>query len=407
MALETSLEGTLKEDRLETRVLIEQSLDFKRSLSLVSRSFHALVEEFLYEILLIRRPLAFTRLSARLRQKPLAHGRPSRGWWVRRLELDFDVNRRLLKWTEGWDNLWGLLSACSHLQVLRLNPRGSIRAEFERGRYYSYNWSAGCSVQLLQNIAGLHGRTLRRIEFGESIVVKPSHFAEFLSQLPVLELGHASSIGFVSDHIAHRVGSDSQPDPAPWPQAPAMNNRLLHLHTLHVELPEIPKELVSWTLPSLKHLHVTRADESYMEEHTLKFLRAHDRTIRSLYHERQVYSPFDRLWQVFTQLPSLEHLLLADAARSRWNWLLPLERHDHLRTITVYRRADTSDRHDSLMAQLDDLLKALEKGRLPALRNIRILGDDVGRDFIRRVRLRHFDSFDIRWDIHRAPATLA
>ncbi|KZT53618.1 hypothetical protein CALCODRAFT_511325 [Calocera cornea HHB12733] len=294
VAVDASLETSLNEDPLETRALVEQSLDLKRTISLVSKSFHALVEEFLYEIILIRRPTGIARLVAHLREK--RPGYTDRGWWVRRLELDFEVSRTMMTWNAGWDTLWGLLSACAHLQVFRLAPRGSVRAQLQHRRYYYYDWCASCSAKLLRNLAVLHGRTLRRIEFGDNIVPQPDHFAQFLSLLPALESSTALSIGYVGDTIAD-LGPTPEEDVSPWPEGLPEDSRLLHLHTLHMELGELPRQLAAWRLPNLKHLHVVRADDIPMDKHVFEFLRAHDCTIRSLYHERQEYNPFGRLWQ--------------------------------------------------------------------------------------------------------------
>ncbi|KZO94527.1 hypothetical protein CALVIDRAFT_599904 [Calocera viscosa TUFC12733] len=53
VAFDTRSESVLDEDRVETRSLIIESIKTKSALSIVSKLFHVLIDEYLYEILLL------------------------------------------------------------------------------------------------------------------------------------------------------------------------------------------------------------------------------------------------------------------------------------------------------------------------------------------------------------------
>ena len=86
-ALDTSTEHILHEHRGALYGSLAASLATKRALSLTSRQFHALADEFLHDVLLLRSYAHIAPLLARLRAAP-APGAPARGWWVRRIDLD-------------------------------------------------------------------------------------------------------------------------------------------------------------------------------------------------------------------------------------------------------------------------------------------------------------------------------
>jgi len=118
-AFDTSFDAILNEDLQSVLDTIHKSMLTRSTLSLVSKLFHELVEEFLYEIIIIYRFDYIPHLAKLLQ----SHGRRGRlrGSWCRRLDLrlgtgviDYNDNA----WYEGGHTIWGLIPACPNVIIL-------------------------------------------------------------------------------------------------------------------------------------------------------------------------------------------------------------------------------------------------------------------------------------------------
>jgi hypothetical protein len=178
-AFDTSFDSVLQEDREAVLKAIQTSMFIKTALSLVSKLFHCLVEEFLYEIVSIRRFRYVPPLSILLRNQATYTSwgiTKPHGQQCRRLEICLGTGgSRTYKdtaWYEGGHTLWGLIAACPNIHILlcriwaKDRSEGAITHRFRTFPHHTH-------VSLWRLIASTCGPQLRRIElFGFSIVSK-------------------------------------------------------------------------------------------------------------------------------------------------------------------------------------------------------------------------------------------
>ena len=112
----------LHEDQEEVLNAIRASMATKKSLSLVSKPFRELAEEFLYEIVFIRRFKYIPHLSKLLRNKTTGRRRTNKphGQQCRRLQINLGTSHIYADtaWYEGGHTLWGLIAACHNINIL-------------------------------------------------------------------------------------------------------------------------------------------------------------------------------------------------------------------------------------------------------------------------------------------------
>jgi hypothetical protein len=115
-AFNSSLDSILHDNRSSVSAAIRKSLLTKTALSLVSILFHQIVEEFLYEIIVIERFHVIPYLVKLLQSRASRLGRNKpRGFHCRRLEIHLGtraVDYNDEAWYEGGHVLWGLIPAC-------------------------------------------------------------------------------------------------------------------------------------------------------------------------------------------------------------------------------------------------------------------------------------------------------
>ena len=121
-AFDSSFDSILHEDRESVVKAIQKSMSTKAALSLVSKLFHELAEEFLYEIIFVSRFDHIPHLTKLLQSQP--NNNPSHkayGLHCRRLEISLGtgaVDYKDQAWDEGGHVLWGLIPACPNVTVL-------------------------------------------------------------------------------------------------------------------------------------------------------------------------------------------------------------------------------------------------------------------------------------------------
>ena len=114
-ALDTSFATVEDEDGPSISALIRASMRDKIAVSLVSKSFHALAIRYLFEVVTVRR-LTDIRPLAKLLRRPCSEGRPSRGYWVRRLEVDLSKRDNVPK-DDDECSIWNLYEPFSSVMT--------------------------------------------------------------------------------------------------------------------------------------------------------------------------------------------------------------------------------------------------------------------------------------------------
>ncbi|KZT54889.1 hypothetical protein CALCODRAFT_556714 [Calocera cornea HHB12733] len=384
IAFDTRHESVMDEDRTRTRREIVESLRTKRSLSLVSKSLHILVDEYMHEIILLTRFPGCTALqlfasflrTTRRHHTPRQRIRP-RGERVRRLELDFRVNS---PWTTSWDSLWGLLPACPNVELLIFQPvcqawmlewslgvrngdgplfhgRDCLGFDHPSGAVYSVT----CSEVFARTVTKKYCGTLRRLELAQSCELPEPYLQPMLSGLPNLEV-------IRSAHLQVSLGHNSSSITTNWSGTLPLPQQGQQLHTLLLQSTRGLKALRQPS-PQLRHLSILNGRVSPVRSGDRDLLRQHAATIVSLYY--QEFDCEESLPGIIDILPNLEHLRLLDWPKARWNNVFPPQIHPNLRTVTLFRTLSHSQ-ENSLFGQMSQLVKAVEEGRLPKLDKIRL-----------------------------------
>ncbi|KZO94511.1 hypothetical protein CALVIDRAFT_538966 [Calocera viscosa TUFC12733] len=388
VAFDTSWSWVLDEDRVRTRRLIIDSLQTKASLSLVSKPFHLLVDQYLYEALLLRCPPtcdAIRRLPSHLRARKRGR-RPARGDRVRRLELHFEVSPRD-EWTPAWDTLWGLLPVCPNLEALYFHPRRVLWPHPKSFEDLHRVWCVDGSTSLpfwtvpsekfVRNIARTWGRTLRRLDISCHVRFPLSYFQPMLASMCSLQVIHIAKL---EDTLPPTPIACSRKK---WIGTLPAGEQMRHLHTLFLE--SMPLPIAAGQRPQLKHITIWNRYIRGVEDHVRDLLRIHALSIVSLYYH-QVHNTRVVLPDILDMLPNLEHLRLRDCWRSSWDVMLPTRSHMKIRAITVFLLDVMSTHEYSLIADVKKLLDRVQEGRIPALKKIQVAGRTC-EQFLRPDRL--------------------
>ncbi|KAG6811767.1 hypothetical protein H0H92_005897 [Tricholoma furcatifolium] len=168
-ALDTSYEFIAQENRNEVLRLVDDSMRTKLVLSVVSKHFHALTDDLLYELIIVRSFSQVPHLSRLLRSSP-PHALLPRGHSCRRLDFYFGcpgTPRVPHDWDDAWDVgvhvLWGILPPCTQLEILILRAGAPKRRNCRRGFCPAL---PECTTRagLWKTLTATCGRALRRLE---------------------------------------------------------------------------------------------------------------------------------------------------------------------------------------------------------------------------------------------------
>ncbi|KZO94517.1 glycosyltransferase family 32 protein [Calocera viscosa TUFC12733] len=359
VVFDTSSESVLDEDRDETRRLILESIKTKSSLSVVSKLFHILVDEYLYEILLLTKfpGCKSLRLFAAFLKTKRPGGVQSHGERIRRLELHFHIKSD--DWTTSWDSLWGLILACPNLELLVFQPqrlynyRGCHVLDHDHGGLCldsaRSQWTFNCSETFARNISRHYGGLLRRLEIGGGIRFPLSCLQPMLACMRRLEVLYIRDV----DRFLW-VNPNRQ-----WTGTLPMENQMKHLHTLLLQ--PLPFEEVTHASPQLRHVSVNHSYFLNVDSFVRNLLQQNVSSIISLYYDDKSHISLPLLLET---LPNLEHLRLQISEWADWYRLLPAQPYTNLRIITLFWGLSAS-------LNMKTLLELLEEGRLPYLKKIR------------------------------------
>ncbi|KZO94508.1 hypothetical protein CALVIDRAFT_599887 [Calocera viscosa TUFC12733] len=348
VAFDTRSESVLDEDRDETRRLIIKSMKTKTSLSIVSKLFHILIDEYLYEIILLTKFSgceSLRRFAAFLRKNRRSDAR-SRGDRVRRLELNFRIDAD--HWTTSWDSLWGLLPACPNLEAILFQPQ-SLLIWYLRG-------TVSCCEQFSRNIARRYGGTLRRLEIGGSIRF-PQHCMQ-----PMLACMEKLQVIYIR-HVERLVLNPSTSKE--WTGTLPIGDCVKHLHTILGQI--LRSDVAFHSLPRLRHVSL----KPFVPPTVHDLLRLHAGSIVSLYYEQNtLYAPLPAILET---LPNLKHLQVSDRWGTAWDMVLPTQGHSNLRILTLFLTFSSYE-ESSMLRDMDSLILRVEEGRLPQFNKIRLGG---------------------------------
>ena len=403
-AFDTSFEAVLHEDREAILKAIQTSMFTKTSLSLVSKLFHDLVEEFLYEIVSIRRFVHVPPLSKLLRsQTTYGWGTTkTHGQQCRRLEICLgtggsDVYQDTA-WYEGGHTLWGLIAACPNINILLCRIWAKDRSQAISHRILTLPHLTHISLWKL--IASTCGPQLRRIElFGFSIRMdRVEMMLRYCTMLEVCHLVHvlpysdeeqiydseepaSIEIPFfrgtcivtdntngrpsqLFDELARSEFKNAKTHTS-WPACSLESPYTLpSLHTFHID--EFNPRVSQLNMPALQHLGLYEGDldAETMAEYILASCSFFPRTLTHLsFGDYKV--PLELILNAFPHITKLclhytwEHTGLS-AVKNPHTSLSVVEYvcHDSLENMSYH---------------VGDLLSVAESGMLPALREVAVV----------------------------------
>lgn len=160
-ALDTTYETIIQEDRESIFESIADSMATKCALSLVSKDFHDLAEEYLYEIVTFHR---IDRILSAMKYLRTSRNGISSGMLCRRLDIYLGIGIHGDGYGgEDWEDsaiLWGLLPSCPNISVFIFH--GWYTNMFIL--WHDIGGPLVPSVALWQMMAKMWASTLRRIE---------------------------------------------------------------------------------------------------------------------------------------------------------------------------------------------------------------------------------------------------
>jgi hypothetical protein len=400
-AFDTSFDAVLCEDREAVFKAIQTSMIAKTSLSLVSKLFHCIVEEFLYEIVSIRQLIHLPLLSKNLRNQTTYGWRTTKphGQQCRRLEICLGTYAsKDTAWYEGGHTLWGLIAACPNINILlcRIWAKGT-RSQGAITRRVS-TLPHLTDVSLWKLIASTCGPHLRRIEFfGFSIRMdRVEMMLRYCTMLEVCCLVHVRPYSdeeqiydseepasikiplfngphIVSDRtpgrpsqlfdpLARREFENAKTNTS-WPTCSLKPPYTLpSLHTFHID--RFNPRISQLNMPTLRHLGLYGGEETGMAEciftscssflDTLTHLSIGDDTV-----------PLELILNAFPHITELcFHYAWDDSA-------VPTVTNPHTSLSVV--KYICHDSIENMAYHIGDLLSVTESGMLPALREVLVV----------------------------------
>ncbi|EJT99591.1 hypothetical protein DACRYDRAFT_117798 [Dacryopinax primogenitus] len=351
------------------RLQLTAVLPTKLALSVVSKSLHSLVGEFLYEAVIIYH---FARVKPLV---DLLSGRDTegrvRGRMLKSLTLQFDPHSDL---KEFHPTLWGLLDVCPNVIVLRLIPWTLYNAWHGTPLLRLYNQDI--LLTLIHNITNLLGRRLRELDIAVNMMLLATTHFSLLKGLPALCIFSMSGAQLLKGKEQPDQGNVERLDEPP---GLPVTTFLPHLHTLRIDSRDwFVSQLASWPLPALRHVGVNYGGD--VDGHIRAFLQLFNRAqsinsfefLLKYNDDPSDFHPCESLAQILQVLPNLTHFTIPRP--DILDEFIQVLEHQQLRVITAVDYDCFWSAFRSADAKVTDLKKvgeALDKRRLPALTKIR------------------------------------
>ncbi|THH16240.1 hypothetical protein EW146_g4356 [Bondarzewia mesenterica] len=407
------------EDRTMTVRSMERSLVTKCALSLVSRQFHGITDEFLYEFILLRSCNVDTiqSLAERLLHRKSQMNGHYLGWYVCRMDLDFEIGWYLQSdWNWGKYNMWGLIPACTRLVILVLSAvqwrTVTLRPEHDTARHATIY----VPIELFMTVTTTCSRTLRRLELVGQLSPLLHHVERLCMHAPWLEVCRFTKLREVPNDEEGLSSPNPQrhlPPPesdnvqlaqlvtTTWPSPASSTVSLPHLHTL--DLGGFALQVWAWDLPALQHLGVKMThivDVNSLAHNYLKLKLCLSQS-RPLFSSFAYDGPPIHFWHIIDNIPYLEHFTLRGLHLGPLPPHTPRMTHRHLTTITVVRPPLTSysDDHCCIDAIMRNIQNVLGRRLLPSLRTVRLAESSAPRILYIDCLRRDLMKFDVRLEL--------
>ncbi|KZT54138.1 hypothetical protein CALCODRAFT_22959 [Calocera cornea HHB12733] len=387
-------------DKVDTReqerpalLRMTEAMRIKCDISLVSKRFHALGDEFLLEIVHIGHQKHIGALRTVLRQ-PRKAGL-TRGWWCRHLIVN--LRQHDIDWSHGKVSLWGLIPSCPRLEDLRCFlfhtvPPGEIRLHRRTLELYRIPGA------LCQTIATTLGPSLRYLHFGDHAEISLDLATRLLPHLKRLEVcrfdrlfaPHLASIEddprwqldkrYIEDEypVDETIAKEYKPvtDQAQWPTNPDETVIVPALKIFKAR--SFAADFGKWQAPNLQEV-IVGFDRDCTEETCLTTMRKalvpHATKISRLTFEG---GGGGCLWVILGMLPRLEHIRFPLQSMI-FNEVLT---HPHMKLTSLVIILEPLDEED-LPEALSNIQENVAGGLLPSLRTIDLEGTkDVGRGVV-------------------------
>ncbi|KAG6895751.1 hypothetical protein C0993_009244, partial [Termitomyces sp. T159_Od127] len=389
-ALDTS-PSIFFENRDVVLQLVHDSMKTKASLSLVSKTFHNVMEFYLYEIVMIFRFEYVPILLRSLRTTPLGFCIP-RGHRCRRLDFYLGIGNIIYAdeaWYEGGHTLWGLIPTCPKLEILMARVVRSVQGlDFPHLTHKA----------LWKTIVAYSSKTLRRIEL-YGFWIRTDRLEMMLRYLTNLEACRIIGARKFDPHL------DTYDDEEPKKRHLGRNRKIClkddwdysklsgWFDASTVEEFKAAKEKSQWppfdspppyTLPSLHTLRVDRLDLKRLHQFSFPRLRHLDMTcfpdnrldlcatythfpssVTHLIYGGD-YNPLVHFLQFFPQVRQLTLALeFGDFPASNYEFVAP---HLHLEIVELA----TWDYNLELQPRIRDILTAVRAEKVPSLHTIKL-----------------------------------
>ncbi|KAG6826898.1 hypothetical protein H0H92_013987 [Tricholoma furcatifolium] len=191
-ALDTSYEFIAQEDRDKVLRLMDDSMRTKLVLSVVSKHFHALTDDLLYELIIVQSFNHVPHLARLLRSSLAPYAPFPRGHLCRRLDFYLGCTHCFLhEWDDAWDVgvhvLWGVLPPCAQLEVLIFHADATCGQHCCAYAFLAELPECTTRAGLWKTLSGTCGRTLRRLEV-LGIAIRMDRLELMLRYMPHVEV---------------------------------------------------------------------------------------------------------------------------------------------------------------------------------------------------------------------------
>jgi hypothetical protein len=392
-AFDTSFKVSISEDVETVTDLIQESMKTKLALCLISKSFHDIAIEFLYEIVTLRR-LQFVNPLIKLLRHKSKPCQPYRGWWCRRLEIAIGEGSNEYNggmWPQEIHTLWTLVYSCPRLGIFLCAVR------------YNMSMRRRCSLiparfriprTLFQLIASNCSQTLKRMEIHGDTAIRLDRVELLLKACAVLEVCRIERVDIYDpewnvydspnesdpDECSVELGavSDAEWDgeamsefrrarkKVKWPVQPLRQETVLpNLHTLEIYPFCLHPGIL--TLPSLRCVGY-RLDMPTTSEQSKTIL---DQVLGDTYHRlthMKYWGPTTTIWDILDRLPNVTELTFGAISNDNITVVLP---HRHL-GLSAINLVWSINYPATTPYFLTAIAKAFSDGLFPSLHDVRV-----------------------------------
>jgi hypothetical protein len=395
-AFDISFKASISEDVETVADAIRESMKTKLALCLVSKSFHDVAIEFLYEIITLRQLQCVNPLINLLRHKSKPC-KPYRGWWCRRLEIAIGEGSNEFHggmWPQDIHTLWALVYSCPRLVIflcaVHYNMANRMRGHILMPTRFRIPRT------LFQLIASNCSQTLKRIEIHGDTAIRLDRVELLLKACTLLEVCRIERVDLYDpEWVVYDSPNESDPEEcgvelgevsdaewdgdleamtefrrarikAKWPVEPLRQEIVLpNLHTLEVyPFCLHPGILI---LPSLRCLGY-RLDMTTTSEVSKTNL---DRVLGDTYHRlthMTYWGPTTMIWDILDRLPNVTELTFGAILNDNAVLVLP-HRHLCLSGINLVWSMNCPATTTYFLAAI---AKAVSDGLFPSLHDVRV-----------------------------------